>query len=317
MKIDIKEQCQGKWSSVLQSIGFPERALNGKHQKCPFCDSGKDRFRWDRAREFSICNSCGSRQPVDMAMEWLSKSFKDTTLDIRKIIGTCKMETLKAPDTVQNEARLKKIHAGLVRIHSDSPAAAYLAKRGITALPETDCYMHPALDYYQDGQSIGKFPALVSKFRTIDGDTSTFHITYLTTDGNKLDVDAAKKTLPPVRALTGSAIRLFPATDTLAIAEGIESALAFYQNNGFPTWAAGNANNMANMEIPDTVKYITIVADSDDNFVGQAAAYALAKRLKAKGDRLSVMVVLLVEQKQMIDKGISYDYNDYAILNPA
>lgn len=317
-KVDIKTELAGRWHSVLISIGFPADALNGKHQACPMpgC-GGKDRYRWDRRKETLFCSCCGHKSGIETAMAWLGMSYKETAQYLRPHKENYKMETLKAPDTAQNEARLKKIHAGLVRIHSDSPAAAYLAKRGITVLPETDCYMHPALDYYQDGKSIGKFPALVSKFRTIDGDTSTFHITYLTSDGNKLDVDAAKKILPAVRTITGSAIRLFPATETLAICEGIESALAFYQDNGFPTWAAGNANNMAAMEIPDSVKHVIIAADSDANFVGQAAAYALARRLQAKGDRLSVKVVLLVDTEQVIDSGIPFDFNDYAILNAA
>ncbi len=74
---------------------------------------------------------------------------------------------------------------------------------------------------------------------------------------------------------------------------------------------------MANMDIPDTVKHVIIAADSDKNFVGQAAAYALAERLQAKGGRESVKVILLVDQEQVVDSGIPFDFNDYAIQQKA
>jgi putative DNA primase/helicase len=49
---------------------------------------------------------------------------------------------------------------------------------------------------------------------------------------------------------------------------------------GKPVWATVSATNMEKVWIPDTVKSICIYADNDASFTGQAAAFALAKRLK-------------------------------------
>lgn len=313
MKTDIKAELKGRWSSVLISIGFPDVIFSGKHQPCIYC-GGKDRARWDRSKEFYFCGQCGPRQPIDMAMDWLNMPYKETALYLRPNKENFKMTATDAPDTAKNEARLKKIHAGLQRITPDSIAAKYFAGRGITELPENDCYMHPGIDYYQDGKSIGKFPAIVSMFRNLAGETTTMHITYLSAEGKKLDVESPRKILPVIRPLPGSAIRLYPATDVLCVAEGIESALSVRMDTGMPVWAAGNANNMAVMEIPDSVKHIVIYADADSSYVGQKAAYTLAQKLKSKPGRESVTVVNLVDTQQVIDKGVAFDFNDYMIL---
>ena len=42
-------------------------------------------------------------------------------------------------------------------------------------------------------------------------------------------------------ALRGAAVRLYEATDRLAITEGIENALAVRLATGWPTWAATSA----------------------------------------------------------------------------
>ncbi|MGZ5029044.1 MAG: toprim domain-containing protein [Methylobacter sp.] len=313
MRTDIKTELAGKWSSVLQSIGFDESIFKGTHQPCVYC-GGKDRARWVKNKEYYLCNQCGHHQPIDMAIDHLGMPYKETVNYIRPNMGRYKMTTTTSTnDTAKNEARLKKINSELKVFAPDCVALKYFASRGITKLPETDCHFHPGLDYWEDGQNMGKFPAIVSKFRTLTGETSTFHITYLNHDGTKLDVSAPKKILPTIRPLSGSAIRLFPATDVLCIAEGIESALSVHILTGLPVWAAGNAGNMAAMDIPDSVKKIYIYADEDENYCGQQAAYTLANRLQVKGDRQFVIVVRLFDRDEFNDNGDQYDFNDYLI----
>ena len=80
----------------------------------------------------------------------------------------------------------------------------------------------------------------------------------------------------------GPAIRLFDATEELALAEGIETGLAVHLSLGVPVWASYSASNLEHIWIPPSVKRVRIYADNDANFAGQAAAYALARRLKSE-----------------------------------
>ena len=310
--IDIKQECQGRWSGILTNLGINAELFNGKHQPCLFC-GGTDRARWDRAKEFYYCSQCGSKQPIDMAIEHTGLSFKETTNLIRPNVMNTPLKIVKPVDTQQNEARIKKIHAGLKRITPDSIVALYLAKRGIKVLPDDNCYQHDGVDYYHDGVLLGAFPAMVSIFRTPDREVSTFHITYLSADGTKADVPTPRKILPIIKSLAGASIRLFKVDVDLAITEGIETALAVTQEYGTPCWAAGSAQAMNNIVIPESVKTVWIYADSDESFTGQKAAYDLANRLKVKEGK-TVRVVTLIDQRPVEDYGVKYDFNDYAIL---
>lgn len=317
MMPELAVQAQGRWADILAYHGIPRDFLRNRHGPCPLCH-GRDRFRFDDKDGSGsyYCSGCGPGDGVLLLMKYCGFNFKTAATEVRKIIGQCKITTTTSTtsDTAKNLARLKKINSGLKAFTPDCVAMKYFSGRGITVLPETDCYYHPGINYYQDGKPIGKFPAIVSKFRTVSGETATMHITYLDDAGNKLDVDSPRKILPTIKPLSGSAIRLFNPVDyAICIAEGIETALAFHTDSWMPVWAAGNAGNMAAMEIPGDIKHICIIADSDKNYVGQEAAYALARRLSAKGDRKSVRVILLIDQEQVIDNGIDYDFNDYVI----
>jgi len=315
MRTDIKTELKGRWSSVLQSIGFPVESLNGKHQACVFC-GGKDRSRYDKAKEVLFCNGCGHRYGVEIAMEYLNLSYGETAQHLRPNLRNYKMETVKAPDIEKNKAKLQAILKGCVRISPDNLAGKYFAKRGITATPTHDCFFNPVVDYWQDGVMTA-LPAIVSRVRDPSGEISTFHITYLGPDGKKANVESPRKILPIIAPMQSGAVRLFEATNTVIIAEGIESALSAHMDCGLPAWAAINAGNMAALVIPESIKHVYIFADSDESMTGQSAAYTLARRLKVAGGRETVKVILLIDQQQVIDSGQKYDINDYIIMQAA
>jgi hypothetical protein len=82
--------------------------------------------------------------------------------------------------------------------------------------------------------------------------------------------------------INGAAVRLFEATEELAISEGIETGIALHLATGKPVWAGLNAGNLEKLWLPDTVRKVCIYADNDadGDFAGQAFAFALARRLK-------------------------------------
>jgi len=55
-------------------------------------------------------------------------------------------------------------------------------------------------------------------------------------------------------------------------------------------WSVVSANGIESFEPPPGVKTLTIFADNDANFTGQAAAYSAARRLSLQGMTCEVAV---------------------------
>ena len=327
---ELKEQYKGCWPSIHVHMGIDSRFLSGKHQACPLCGEGRNRFRYANQGGMGnyYCNQCGHGDGVQLVMRYLNMNFKEAAHEIRSIKGDIKMEAVQIVDnTHKNQARLDKIRSGLKRITPESIAGRYLANCGITVFPEKSCCYHPSLTYWvvdsNTGKpvSLGEYPAIVSVFRDNDGKESTFHLTFIGQDGKKLNIEhegelvPAKKILPPVIPLTGTAIKLFDATDTVCIAEGLCSDLSAYQDCGLPVWIAGNCGNMAKLDLPESIKHIYIYEDADKSFSGRLAASTLASRLAIKGGRETIKIISLVDTHQVIVSQESFDFNDYLIVN--
>jgi len=112
------------------------------------------------------------------------------------------------------------------------------------------------------------------------------HLTLLKPDGSgRLEKRLAKGSRP-----LGGAIRLFPFEPgkPLAMAEGIETALAVHQSTGWPVWAAVSAGGLAAVELLPEVREVVICGDADA--AGLEAAGKLACRLLAEGRRVRVAV---------------------------
>ena len=88
-----------------------------------------------------------------------------------------------------------------------------------------------------------------------------------------------RRTYGPVR---GAVVRL-AAMDggILALAEGIETALAYSALTGTPTWAALSAAGMKHAEFPDGLEWLAVAADFDGP--GLLAAEQLERRARAAG----------------------------------
>src|SRR5207248_10899338 len=80
------------------------------------------------------------------------------------------------------------------------------------------------------------FASMVAKVVNIDGDLIGIHRTFLQPDGSgKADIEPQKASLGPI---SGGAVRLAPAAETLLVGEGIETCIAALQATPMPAWAA-------------------------------------------------------------------------------
>jgi putative DNA primase/helicase len=90
--------------------------------------------------------------------------------------------------------------------------------------------------------------------------------------------------MPVVETIAGAAVRLHdPSNGELGVAEGIETALAGYELTGIPTWAAISDSGLKSFVSPNGLRRLVVFADNDASFAGQAAAYALAQRMRRDG----------------------------------
>lgn len=129
---------------------------------------------------------------------------------------------------------------------------------------------------------------MLGLIQSSQGTATGVHRTFLSSAGDQAAVPYPKKilgTLPD-----GSAVRLSSHKETLAIAEGIETALSFSSLFKVPTWAALTANNLEKWTPPDGVTSVIIAGDNDASFTGQQASYSLARRLKARGFKVTVRI---------------------------
>ncbi len=164
-----------------------------------------------------------------------------------------------------------------------TPVERYLEVRGFTGpIPATLRY-HPDLKH----TSGSRHPAMIAAVARVPERAVTgVHRTYLAPGGTgKAKANPAKAMLGTVG---GGAVRLAPAGEHLAIAEGIETALSIMQATSAPTWAALSVGGIKNLILPPLplASVVTITADHDA--VGLRAAHDAAERWTLEGRRVRI-----------------------------
>jgi len=292
---DTKERAKWKWKSILSNF-IDSKLLDGKHRPCPIC-GGKNRFRFDDTEGVGnyICSHCGAGTGIHLLAQSQSISHSESWKLVETVIGESVEE--KPKPEADRSARINRVLAACGKITKGGDVHRYLYSRGLT--PD-----YSKLRLAEANSTSGE-TMIVGRFQ-LGKKMTGLHVTFLK-DGKKItgeDVSPRKMFAMEKDGLVGSAIRLHPLDGgyRLVVAEGIETALAASQMLGIPAWATGSAGLLEQLQIPDEVTEIVIAGDKDKSFTGQAAAYALAKRLVNQKNPKVVHVIF--------PKVMGTDFND-------
>lgn len=296
--IDVDEVFQaarGRWQGILGAY-LTERTVRGLHGPCPVC-GGKDRWRLDDkfGRGNNFCSHCGARDGIGLVMDLQNLDFKSACDWVLHNIGRVRkiVEPAQQKKTEDLKADLRKVWTGGQKVTLGDPVWTYLHHRcGIKLIPDNIRY-HSELDYWHEDGSKTTHPAMLASVMDSTGRCLSVHRTYLTGTGEKAAVKTARKLMPPSDRLHNVAIRLAPVDNGwLAVAEGVETALAYSTLWGVPCWSTVSAGLLESFNPPDGVTLLTIAGDNDRSFTGQASAYKLAKRLVQERQEIEVRVHL-------------------------
>jgi phage/plasmid primase-like uncharacterized protein len=203
--------------------------------------------------------------------------------------ATAEREAQQRQQWAENAQRIAQVWAQCVPLVAGDPVTLYLKGRGfggVWPLPDVLRY-HRALPYWEGGNKLGTYPAMVAPLM-VEGRMLALHRTWLARDGRKADVPTVRKLTGAAGPLGGACIPLHkPARGCIAIAEGIETALAGWCASTLPTVAAYSAGNLAAYRWPAGVQQLVIFADHDK--AGQDAAAALRVRAAAAHLRCDVL----------------------------
>lgn len=189
-------------------------------------------------------------------------------------------------------ARMSTVWASGIPITSSKAKLAqrYFESRGLPAPTSAlDGAMRflPRLRHYDDQtKETTSFPGIVSLVTDRLGNGVAVHRTYLAHDGyGKAPIDCPKKLMSTPRAMsiTGGCIKLGPASGVIALAEGIETALAVSAFTGHTCWSTVSSTFMRSWTPSDGIHTVHIFGDYDRSGDGQSAAKTLAERLSAEG----------------------------------
>lgn len=312
---NVKAAATGRWPAILSELGVPDSALRNRHGPCPGC-GGRDRFRFDNrdGRGTFICGRGGDDELAGDGFTLLEHvfglSFADATRRVGDLLHVSRpaghvrilaplsapLPATDAPASARDPQRAwRAINTVLNLSRSPAargPVARYIAARGLSGLePDrpTDLWETRHLRYYHEDGRWTEHPAMVVAVRNIGGRLLTLHRVYLNDRGGKADVPNPKRLMTPAtETWLGGAVQLYAADDRLALAEGVESALAVRLLTGWPVWSTVTAGGLEAVQLPASVRRVAIHADHDD--AGLLAAERLRDRLTADGREADVVV---------------------------
>lgn len=270
-----------------------------------------------------ICNQCtpDGGTGFDLLMLAHGYGFTDAAQEVAAYLGLVpsgnrtsprKLAPAPRPEPITSVDEQHKLIALLDEcqpVTENTPVACYLMARGldwaVISSGLESLFYHPALPYWypsskQDGHLLlAHYPAMIGAIRNVKGELVGLHKTYLQPDSNGLyrklsalhpetgePLPAKKMQTRYQGSLKGAAIQLYPMSlqdGRLAVCEGIETGLAVREMFGLPVYVCCTAWGMKNVDFPESLQELYIVADHDLTCTGLESARHLGIRgLKAK-----------------------------------
>lgn len=262
------DKARDKWPGILAALGMPSEALNGKHQPCPCTGDGTDRFRFaDKGRGAFYCHCVdGQGDGLELVQCLKSCGFREAAQMVDEVLGD---DIKPTPQTDKPDPRIK-----LRKVYGMSYPVGLVVRR---YLKSRKLAASPVMREISYGETFG----MVCRIYDDQGPLS-LHVTYLDRQSNPVEFCGTKKrVLPPLRPMSGNYwIPLADQGRHLYIAEGIETAMSSVPLFGATAvYATVSTHGMKTFRLPREFDRVTILADRDENYAGQAAAYALAERL--------------------------------------
>ena len=242
---------------------------------CPVCNyKGTFTLTQKEGRALLWCASCQDRDALGALLRGGQASTPPPRDDYAR-------RATAAQDAAAKSARALALWNRSVPC-PDTPAAVYLAARGLPSLASS-----PALRFSRDTRhpSGGTTPAMIALVQDATGNPVAVHRTFLQPDGaGKTDAEPNRASLGPIWR---GAIRLHSMAEELVIGEGIETAAAAGVLLGLPAWAAISAGNLARaLALPREVRKVVIASDHDQ--AGRNATKMAVGRWKAEGRAVRV-----------------------------
>lgn len=350
----------GGWLSVIPKFtsSFDDGIKNlGKSVNCPFPHrhrkgGGINDFRFSddagyEGRAICSCLQDGGAGPVDLlildgleggnfvaVMRKIKLGLKGSQ-PIEKPLArpVAAKSDMHDPEVVKKRAnKLRGIAKDLLPLnHPDAGLARrYFEQRGIPVSSLRDVMFHPALEYNEDvrvgttktKKMIGRFPAVVSAFRDVNGNVVNLHKIYLGADGKKLTgVSKAKKIDSPLPGYKGSAIRVATVEGcrTLHVTEGCEKGIAIHLATKQSVWAVNSCTMLPTLAIPQGQFDRVVIWSDNDPYIearerhgdGQTFAWKLFVELLAKGYQTGFMLPMV----EHVDGAKAEDWEDLIVKN--
>lgn len=239
---------------------------------CPFHKEKTPSFKVNVGRGTFKCFGCGvGGSSIKFVMLYEHRDFRAAVLALAEDYGietdgfdepeteeekAARVAQARAADAARREEDVKRAayearermatREWCLKVWKEAKPAAgtivetYIRGRAIT-LPIPASLRHHAARRHTDTGLV--LPGMVAPIQAPDGSIAGLHTTFLKADGSgKSNVSNAKKVNG---VLMRCAIRLAPAAETLALAEGIETCLSVMQATGLPAWATISLGNLA------------------------------------------------------------------------
>jgi putative DNA primase/helicase len=313
---------------LLVAVGAVDSQWDGKPIPCPIC-GGKDRFHFNKHKGNVGAFGCRGCNPKTFylntskfisdylgsnkeANDFFADYFGITNPFADKLNPRPRRILPTPPPPVTAEKKTKSRATYIKRLWGESKPGHqllinYLKSRGVLPpdrLPD-NLRLHEHLKHSDSGEF---FPVMTAWFENPHG-WSALHRTFLQADGRgKAPVSSAKKILGQDDQWgDGIACQLYPATDILGVAEGIESALAVHKDYPqLPVWACYNDRQLSLsylliFKLIDigliNIRKLFILADTDQpteskpEGAGMFAARALYRVITEERPKIAVEIV--------------------------